>query len=420
MTSTVPAAVLLSLLFLAAPVLASFGTQVRPGDSDFVPVTTRASLVVSVNEADLGEPGVVTDNCILLDTAAAPTAGAQREDIRLTPCLGKDAGTLISDSDVVERSSPYPIVAGANLRYVDANNNGKYDKGDPLYLTTAAAPAFPASTATGAWTLRLTASGDKPAGTFVLAEDADFATNRASTRTITRLQLARVDPKAWYLAPTGGTEAAPTPLPQYSLLPENSVRLAGAWGGKAVLKVTNLTVSPPSPIQGEPFQLTIDLTNDGAAAGSFVVSTKLDGKVVDARGTAVLDPKGKATLVATLVAPRAAQGVVEAGNVSLALAFAKGQAATRAGEETAQRVSQLEADVRGLLIEVDLARDTLQTILEEREPALVATSVGPEPPAAEPATATLGERATPSAGVVLAALAVSVALGLARGGRKGA
>ncbi|HVE53348.1 MAG TPA: hypothetical protein VNB23_08180, partial [Ramlibacter sp.] len=63
-------ALLLATMLFNVNAAAQFGTQVRPGDSDYVPVTNRASLVVRVNEADLGQPGVVADNCLLLDTGS--------------------------------------------------------------------------------------------------------------------------------------------------------------------------------------------------------------------------------------------------------------------------------------------------------------------------------------------------------------
>ena len=126
--------------------LGGFGTRVKVGDIDYLPLTKRASAAIRVMEADLGTPTLVTDNCILLmndntdfGPARAVAVGSAQpvyiRDIRLVPCQGKAIGTGIVDTDVIERGASF-IERAVEVRYGDANGNNKYDRTDPLFLTT--------------------------------------------------------------------------------------------------------------------------------------------------------------------------------------------------------------------------------------------------------------------------------------------
>lgn len=406
----------LLLLATAGPAPAQFGTQVRPGESDFVPVTTKASQLVKVNEADFGQPGVVTDNCLLLDTGSVAAAGAQFEDIRLTPCMGKPLGSLIADADVVETRAAYPNVAAANVQYMDANGNAKYDKGDGVYITTMPPPGLAASTATGTWTVRVTPVGNYTAGSFVFAGDADHVAARLLTTSLNRLQLARLDPKAWYLAPTGGTEAAPVALPQFSLLPQDSIRVAGAFGGKPDVKAEGFAFTPTTPVAGEAFQFSIDVKNFGKGTGTGLISTKMNGVVVDTRASPVLDPGAKATLVFDLAAPAGAGNVtMEVGEFKFLVplaAPAKPRAVTEAEARAAAletRLATLERDTAAVKADLAAAQRQLAgavgalSAMEAEEAARLTASAAEAP--AEP----LGARNVPGLEVALLLAALGAA-----------
>jgi hypothetical protein len=234
------AAFALSALPATAQTAAAFGSQIKLGDSDHIPVTGAASIAVGVNMLDFGVVGDVSDNCVILNTTGASDA-VSNFDIRVTPCQGKAAGTLIGDADTVEKTAPgaTALVAGTRVAYADVNNNGRYDFGDYVYLTTGTAPNLHASTSNTQFTVRLTAAGGFAAGTFVYAGNADIVSYGGAATTLT-------SSVAWFDhdlsasgAFTSGDNAYLVPaaatLASGSLFPLNSVRLnsgnvAGSFG----------------------------------------------------------------------------------------------------------------------------------------------------------------------------------------------
>jgi hypothetical protein len=158
---------------------AAYGTQLKFGDSDFLPTSATAGVAPvggaiaaqTIKEINLGTGGIA-DSCFYSGPAAA--AGAiLKFDIRLTPCQGKAAGTMVTDSDTVEKTAAGVVSGFTSIVFADLNSNGRYDNGDSVYLTTAVAPGFVASTGVGAWTIRLTPYGSFAAGTLVKPGDAD-------------------------------------------------------------------------------------------------------------------------------------------------------------------------------------------------------------------------------------------------------
>lgn len=220
-----------------------------------------ASIAVNLNEADHGAVGAADDNCWVLDMDAAPTAGATRHDLRLTPCFGHAPGTEIRDTDVDETTAAYPQANGGTaegVRYADVNSNGRYDEQDYVYITSAAGagPGLVRTTGTGAWTLRLTGTGPAhggfAAGTLVLAGDADCAAYCGSAPgLVASIGWSDGDSTVTY---TAGDFAylipRPAGEPAGALVPPGSVRLNAAAGSpppEATPTSTAATTAPPTP-----------------------------------------------------------------------------------------------------------------------------------------------------------------------------
>ncbi|MDD5503159.1 MAG: PKD domain-containing protein [Candidatus Thermoplasmatota archaeon] len=154
----------------------AFGSQIKLGDSDFVPTAVGAPVALiaaNVLQVDLGTLGVVTDNGFYYDADASGTV--TKNDVRLVPCGGKAAGTLVVDADTTEMTAAILIASGyARTVFANINNKNGYDTGDYVYLTTGAAGTFVASTGVAAWSIRMTQCGSYAAGTFVMAGNSDL------------------------------------------------------------------------------------------------------------------------------------------------------------------------------------------------------------------------------------------------------
>lgn len=343
------------------------GTQLRGGDADFVPVAKAASIPLSVNENDFGTPLQVTDNCLLIDTGKQAGPGARTKDLRLTPCMGFDAGTAVDDTKpqaAAELGAPYPVVPGVTVQYADANNNGKYDKGDWVYVTTSAVAGIVPSTATGAWTVRVTPAGGHPAFTFVLAGDSDLVSHGSGTKLLAANVAERSDGSWFLVLAAPGT---PTPVvPRGALIPENSVRLTP--GGMPEVEATGISFAPAQPVAGQPVQLSVEVRNAGKTAGSGFLATSLDGSVVDTRATPWLGPGGKATVVVALTPPAAGRVNVSVGalNIVLPVAAAPPPQPDAQVAALAQRVAALETQLADA--DARLAQDGAR--LERLEAAL--------------------------------------------------
>lgn len=354
--------------------LGTFGTQVKVGDFDYIPLTKRASAAVRVLEADYGMPGDVKDNCLLLlqDNAdsgptravavVAPPPAAQlpptdvyAKDIRLTPCLDRPIGTAIKDTDVVEQTTPY-VQRAVEVRYADVNHDGKFGKGDAVYLTTmtGANRGLAATTGTGAWTLRLTPVGDKAPGTFVFPADLDFIAHKATAtgpappaggpagRT---MSLVEREGNGWYIIPASVGFAAQQGIPL------NAIRIGIVGVHNAQPAITPAIVQLPdaAPQAGQVYNVTVRYWNNGTGAGAGVLVTKLDGVIADVRLTPVLAPGEGTQAVISLVMPTTGGPVMlQVGDSKVTLDVEGGTArvASLASPSTADledRIAQLEA-----------------------------------------------------------------------------
>jgi hypothetical protein len=239
----------------------AYGSQLKLGDSDFVPrliVTAAVGLVAGDSEQDFGVAAQVTDNCFYYNPVA-PNNALANFDVRLTSCQGKAAGTMLSDSDTVEKAQASIDATAANVVYADVNNNGRYDSGDYVYLTTGAAAALAASTGNAVWSIRLTPAGSMAAGTLVFASDTDYTSYRTSVSTTGAFGAAPV--VAYFDADNGATITSgdvvyvlPGALPANALVPLFSIRLSGTPTASGPTGGTPATVSPTtgSPATGSP------------------------------------------------------------------------------------------------------------------------------------------------------------------------
>jgi MYXO-CTERM domain-containing protein len=327
----------------AAAQVGVYGTWVRYGDADYyMPVTKKASFNLRVNEADFGTASDVRDNCILLDTASlfdqTPGAGAQNKDLRLSACNGKAPGTQIADADAAERAATYTPTP-VTTQYADLSNNGKYDKGEWVYVTTANAGTstggFVASTGTGAWTLRLTSAGTYAAGTFVFAGDTDFASYATAARNQTFGAVERED-KALYLV----TQSSATSfLAAKSLVPEKSIRMLAAVQDQPDVKPISLELLTPNVTVGERIKVKVTMENAGKLAGWGLAALKLDGIVLDVRATTVISPSERTTVIlSSFVPPVSASAKLEVGDV---MQFVDVASAASEPDTTATQVSEL-------------------------------------------------------------------------------
>ena len=218
-----------------------FGTQVKLGDVDFVPTANAIAAVAyaagtQVKQIDFGITGQVTDNCFYLDRGAVDgtailLTAVRNFDIRLTPCQGKAAGTLVGDSDTVEKSTASAGAGDANVNYADVNNNGRYDMGDYVYVTTGGATTLTSSTGLAAWTLRLSAAGSKAAGTLLFAGDADQTAYGAAVVNLAAATFPYFDADNTATLTTGDAAyVSPVAVALNGLIRQYSVRLVGGSG----------------------------------------------------------------------------------------------------------------------------------------------------------------------------------------------
>jgi hypothetical protein len=231
------AAVALAFAFVAPTTVGQtattgYGTQVKLGDSDHIPVTGATSIALAVVHIDFGVVGDVNDDCTYLDIDASGTV--TNFDVRMTPCQGKAVGSTIVDSDTVEKSAAGAIVTTTAIvpSFADVNNNGRYDSGDYVYADTTAGAGIVATTGPTVYTLRITPAGGKAAGTYVFAGDSDFVSYGAATSVGTVFSVAWFDAD---LSAAGAFTTGDSPylvpvaagLAAGSVFPLNSVRLGG-------------------------------------------------------------------------------------------------------------------------------------------------------------------------------------------------
>lgn len=388
----------LGLTLLLAPMAAAqitsaqvgaFGTQTRVGDADYMPLL-KASKAWAIAEVDLGVSGDVRDNCIVLMHDVRPLAGAFpsqtgspiNKDIRLTPCQGKPAGSVIGDVDVVEKQATYTVypAAGAattlaaqtiastppspgrfSLSYGDVDGNGKYGKGDAVYLsvgTPQAGDLLVATSATGAWTLRITPSGTFPAGSFVLLGDRDWPVFHASgaTKNDKAWLVAEREDKGWYLFTQDSAccfsalpVTATSTLRPGTPLPVNAIRISspGLFSLQPSIIVTGAELANPDGAEaGKPMPVIVTMTNNGATAGYGVLVTKLDKQIVDVRMSPLLSPgEFTKTILTVAQVPYGGQQELEVNDVFLPISVKGTTAATTPSSASGTDVAALQAQI---------------------------------------------------------------------------
>jgi hypothetical protein len=338
-----------AFLTLAAPLAAAqvgtFGSQVKVGDLDFLPVTKKASFMPAVYWIDSVGAGRMGDLCVLVSQSiyktieSAPTGGAtgtgnpsssiagvdsppaayqpSQSDIRLTGCKGAAAGSTVSATDAASTTyalaTPSTITvhsAQVTFQYFDANGNAKYDTGDTAYLVNnpanagktggAVAKGVVANLAAGAWSVRLTPFGTLPAGAPVLPSDADFNVARGQAKFVD-LTMAQREDKGWYLMPAKpAAVAAASPIPAFSI----RIATAGLTSLQPNIVATSVVPATPDAIAvGKSFPIVATVANTGGTGGLGLLVTKLDHQIVDARLSPLLSPGETATLLITVPAP---------------------------------------------------------------------------------------------------------------------
>jgi MYXO-CTERM domain-containing protein len=339
--------------------LGAFGTRVKVGDFDYLPLTKRASASIRVAEWDAGIPGDVRDNCILLmmdNTDGGPAravpgalpaaATVYTKDIRLTPCQGKGIGTPVADTDIVEQTAAY-VERAVEVRYGDANGNGKYDRNDPLYIgTLVGGRGLAASTATGAWTVRLTPVGPLEAGTFVTRENADFLAYRtiaagaaAGSPAARTWSLVEREGNGWYLIPASAGFAAQQAIPVNSL----RIGLVGSGNQQPLVAVSSVSLPAEPPQAGESYKVVAKYSNDGTGSGAGLLVTKVDDAIVDARMTPVLGPGEVGQVLIAVPMPAHGGPIVLAIGDSKVRLDVEGPQPAAGQADLAARVAQLEA-----------------------------------------------------------------------------
>lgn len=364
--------------------LGNFGTRVKVGDVDYLPLTKRASSAIRVMEWDAGIVGDVRDNCILLmmdntdggPARAVPGAlpAAQvvyTKDIRMNPCDGKAIGTAVADADteaiVGATLATTPFVETAvEVRYGDLNGNGKYDRADPLYLTTmtGAVRGLPASTGPGAWSIRLTPINGFQPGSFVVEGDSDFHAYRliatgyavaGGTPTARTWSLVEREGNGWYFipaAPAGAPfSAAQQPIPVNSL----RIGIVGLNSQQPLVNPSAIALPEAAPAAGATYKIAVKFSNDGTGSGAGLLVTKLDGTIVDARMTPILAPQevGQAIIPVPLPA-HGGRMLLQIGETKLNLDV-EGPAASPTLSLEGAAPSTLALDARIAALEAQLA-----------------------------------------------------------------
>lgn len=281
-----------------------FGTPVEAVDFDFsLSASAAATSALCFVDTD-GNGRVNLGERIVLARGRAVCDTLMGKDIRLTASGAFAAGTeaKATDSDATALT---PVPANA-ARYFDADGDAKFRKADTMYLDLTSIPSSQVSVGD----VRLSPFGSLPAGSFVMSGDGDL------NMPLTDLPGGPVD-----LAATANTilssgkgvylnansrGSAP------SVIREGDLRLNGAVAnpfdnpgpqtGQPKLEVTRINASPTISA-GQAYQVFVAVKNADKVTGSGLLETRIDGLLVDARGTPTLAPGESATLAITLVAP---------------------------------------------------------------------------------------------------------------------
>lgn len=427
---------LAALVALAAPAAAQgtygFGTPVGRSDYDYTPIA--AALTAAPCGIDLdGDGAYDAGEPLILHVNVATCAGSvEAVDVRLSTGDAGPAGAYVKTSD---RDFNQPLQGPVNddLLYHDADGDNEFGSKDTLYLDIIGGSA---TARVDVGDLRLTRAGDLAAGTLAKAGDPDVATGLKELRAATAdLQDANV------LYVTGGSanplktsravyinvDAGALASTAGDLGVEaNDVRLtsnvAQPWGGKPDIKAVGFAYTPSTVLAGQPFQFQVDLRNDGSASGSSLVQTKMGAVVVDARPSPSLDPKAKASLVMTLVAPPTAAALeMEVLGVKFQVPVGEALQQTSAGDALVKataleaRVSELEADLASATAQLQAALADVAAMKASEAARVSATR------ATAPTDAELGPsaKATPGPPLPLLLLTIGVLAVAARARRPG-
>lgn len=338
----------------AAQGVYGYGTIVNRADYDYSPMAiglAAASLcTIDANGNAVYDAG----EALYLNTHATTCPTLTTWDLRLTPSGSLGAGTPVQVGDP-DHNVPLLAVANDILRTYDGDGSADFNSKDTLYVDIVGA-----NFRVDVGDLRLTKFGSYPAGSVVKAGDADVSavlvemrtgqTNRLSTVGIvyqTGGSLGFKKDRSLYInVDNGAIQAANGDLG----VEANDVRLsatfAAPWGSNPDIKPFNLAFTPSAPVAGKPFQVSVEVRNDGKGLSAGLISTKVANNVVDARMSPVLAPGEKATLVMTLVAPDAAgPATVTVGDVNIQVPVEAPASARATAEVTTlqQQVGDLQA-----------------------------------------------------------------------------
>lgn len=263
-TTAITTGAALPIHALRAAESSKFGQQIKFGDSEFRPGLIGSGFTTDDQflRVALGDTPV-TDDCILVDSDGSATV--TNFDILLTPCLGKTPGSLVGDADTVLRAGSVTTyvqgsATGYSIAWADVNNDGKYKAGDDVYLLYGTGGKLLATTSATSWTIRLTPSGNLPAGSYVFASDPDFAAYSSAVTVFTQSNTAgATDFDLLYFDAdnsgsfTPGDSAYFAAIVGSSYVPRYSVRLHGDLAAttpasSSPAASTNAPSSAPAPI----------------------------------------------------------------------------------------------------------------------------------------------------------------------------
>ena len=332
----VAAALIILALAVPAQGAYSFGTIVDKNDYDFqqapsirgtVPAAAKFVLPCFVDEDGDGLATSKESVYLAVRTGLTQTCDQVRtKDIRLTGVGSYAGGTDVKTTDtdkgiMLTQLGTVAVPAHAVRVFNDVETLPTVRKTDTVYLDLGSV----ASSTVGVGDVRLTPMGAYKAGTRVQAGDTDHGKmldefNGGALKSLYTANMIFEFGNGWYLnadvdAAAGGA------------VEEGDVRLTGtvpnpfadiaANVGNPGKVVESLSFSADVVPAGTPFQAYILVKNPTVKVGSALVETRLDGVLVDARGTPTLAKDEAATLVLTLTAPLTpGQHKVQAGETT--------------------------------------------------------------------------------------------------------
>lgn len=213
----VKATVLALALAATALLLVLPATQAVPPGATLVDPATDVRLC----RVDFGTTGDVTDDAFYLSIQGSPI---REGDLRLVALPGRLPGTFVDAGDDAEIGQTADCRA-YTVAYYDIDHNARYSVGDGVFLGADADATVQGST-NNEWWIRLRESGNRIAGSLVLAGDADLTSYGAgSPLTGSEFAYADLDADGTFSDDDGGymtSEAVQTG----NAVPTMSVRIA--------------------------------------------------------------------------------------------------------------------------------------------------------------------------------------------------